>query len=168
MNFASGCKNQHQILQECSTRKNTNREANDKCSFKLSGNCSPMRLQWNLLGVLHSGPSTWKAASWLGFKWLGGEGGGVAFDSTPLDSHIVGPSRDLLYTSISILDNGHNGLFLLKGSLHICLIPTVPLVAWVGWQLLPDVRLRSFHCAYTCLLNMAQAQLLYRLDDFLI
>jgi hypothetical protein len=45
-----------------------------KCSCILSSYyCSQMWLQWdwNLLGVLHSGPSLWKAASRLDLKWLG-------------------------------------------------------------------------------------------------
>jgi hypothetical protein len=63
------------ILEECTTRKDTNRKVNDKCSRTLSSNCSQMWLQWNLFGALHSGPCTGKAASRLGLKWHRWQGG---------------------------------------------------------------------------------------------
>jgi hypothetical protein len=47
------------ILEKSSMRKDINRKVNDKCSCTLSNICSQMWLQWNLLGVLHSVPSTW-------------------------------------------------------------------------------------------------------------
>ncbi len=58
-----------------------------------------MRLEWNLLGVLHSGPSTWidLVVDW-GLKWLGWRGGRHI---TPLHmiSPIVGPGRQRLFSS---------------------------------------------------------------------
>ncbi len=54
--------------------------------------CSQMRLQWYLLGVLHSSPFTCKAARRLGLNWLGlGVGGHL----TPLHviSHICSQAK---------------------------------------------------------------------------
>ncbi len=51
--------------------KYTSRNVNDKCLRTLSIICFQVWLQWNLLGVLQSGPSPWKAASWLTFLRLG-------------------------------------------------------------------------------------------------
>ncbi len=67
-------------MEEWSTRKDINRKVNDKCSCTLSSTFSLMRLQWNLLGELHSNPSTWKAACRSGLKWLRWGGGHI----TPL------------------------------------------------------------------------------------
>jgi hypothetical protein len=68
------------ISEGCSTTKDTNSKVNDKCSHTLSSICSQMWRQWDLLSVLHLGPSTWKAGRRLCFKWLGW---GRAHDSTP-------------------------------------------------------------------------------------
>ncbi len=53
--------------------------------------------------VPHSGPPTWKAVTRLGFKigW-DGEGGGGHMTSLHMIPSIVGPSKDLLYTSFYV------------------------------------------------------------------
>jgi hypothetical protein len=54
------------------------------------------------------------------------------------------------------VQNSH-GLLLLMGCLLACLIPTVPVRAWVDWCPLPDVGPGSVYCGCACLLNMSQS-----------
>ncbi len=77
-----------------------------------------MWLQWNLLHVHYSGPSTWKAASRLGLKWLGW-GGGIY--STPHDLHMARLCSDLMDIASPIQEQRHLFLFFLY---ETCLLST--------------------------------------------